>query len=76
MYLDSQGFCTFKFEVNDAVRLSIPKGTFDKGYVQKWTDEMFIIYERIPRSPAIYKIKDRLNEPIDGFFYEYELQKV
>jgi hypothetical protein len=76
LYFNSQEFCTFKFKVNDVVRISQPKTTFDKGYLQKWTDETFIIYERIPRSPAIYKIKDLNDEAIDGFFYEYELQKV
>lgn len=56
--------------------MSRPKEVFDKGYTQKWTDEIFIIYESIPRSPVIYKIKDLNHENIDGFFYEHELQKV
>jgi hypothetical protein len=37
---------------------------------------MFSISEKIPRSPAIYKIKDLNHEDIDGFFYEHEMQKV
>jgi hypothetical protein len=68
--------CDFKFNIGDSVRLSSPKEVFDKGYEQKWTDEVFIISERIARSPAIYKIKDLNHEDIDGFFYEHEMQKV
>lgn len=34
-----------KFHIGDNVRLSNPKAVFDKGYVQKWTDE--ILYQRL-----------------------------
>jgi hypothetical protein len=68
--------CVFKFNIGDIVRLSSPKEVFDKGYEQKWTDEVLILSERIARSPAIYKIKDLNQEDIDGFFYEHEMQEV
>lgn len=66
----------FKFNVGDSVRLSNPKKSFDKGYVKKWTEEIFTIYEIQHRSPIVYFIKDSDLENIDGFFYDYELQKV
>lgn len=67
----------YRFNVGDTVRLSNATETFEKGYEQRWTDEIFIITEKlISRSPATYKIKDMNNEAIDGFFYNEEMQKV
>lgn len=66
----------FKYQVGDRVRLAKKKGTFAKGYVPQWTDEVFIISQRRMKDCAIYTVKDLQDELIHGFFYEQELQKI
>lgn len=65
-----------KFKAGDLVRISKLRGIFDKKYEQSFTDEMFEVSEVIPRLPPVYKLKDYDGEPIEGSFYEAELQKV
>uniref|UniRef100_A0A674NX61 Integrase catalytic domain-containing protein n=1 Tax=Takifugu rubripes TaxID=31033 RepID=A0A674NX61_TAKRU len=64
------------FKKGDLVRISKLRGVFDKKYEQSFTNEVFTVSERIPRDPPVYKLKDYDGEPIQGSFYEPELQKV
>ena len=68
-----------KFKINDHVRISRLKKTFQKGYDKRWSDEIFIIYKVNPTLPVTYKIKEILkngeNRYIRGNFYQEELQK-
>jgi hypothetical protein len=64
-----------KFKVGDSVRLSKTKGSFEKGYEPSWTYEVFKITKVILSNPYTYHIEDLYNEPIQGSFYEQELQK-
>ena len=41
-----------------------------------WTEEIFQIVNRFPRTPVVYEVRDLLERPIEGTFYEKELQKV
>jgi len=66
----------FKFKVGDRVRINKVKRTFEKGYTPNWTEEIFIISQQYPRNPSVYTLKDQMNDPIEGIFYEQELQKV
>lgn len=66
--------CVFK--VGDTVRVSKQKLTFEKGYETNWTEELFVVTECVPRDPPVYRIRDLLDEPIQGTFYPQELQKV
>ena len=66
----------FKFEIGDQVRLSKRKGTFEKGYESNWTREIFAIRQRYARPLPVYKVKDLNGEPVEGVFYETQLQKV
>ena len=66
----------FKFEFGDKVRISNLTRPFKKGYLPKWTEEIFTISSRISRRPPVYKVKDYDGEEIEGTFYEEELQKV
>lgn len=53
------------------------KYVFQRDYQQKWTEEVFIITSRDRfHGVNIYQLKDYADEPIDGYFYEEELQKV
>ena len=64
----------YKFKVGDRVRIFKYKKQFDKGYVAKWTNEIFTIDEIVKSSPVTYRIKDLDGEPILGKFYTEELQ--
>lgn len=64
------------FQAGDVVRVSKQKLTFEKGYETNWTEELFVVTECVARDPPVYRIKDLLDEPIQGTFYPQELQKV
>jgi len=66
----------FKFNIGDKVRISKIKRHFEKGYWPNWTEEYFIIHDRLARNPPVYKIKDQMGEILRGLFYEYEIQKI
>ena len=66
----------FKLKVGTKVRISKNKMTFEKGYRPNWTEEIFIIAERLNRNPPVYRIKDLAGEMLEGTFYEVELQEV
>ena len=66
----------FKFAVSDFVRIPVSRAPFRKGYIGNWTEEIFMIMQCIPRIPVAYKIEDLNGDPIEGIFYEPELQKV
>ena len=67
---------TWKFKKGDKVRISKQKTIFEKGYLANWTDEVFIVSDLYPTFPVTYGLTDLLNEPINGKFYEQELQLV
>lgn len=67
----------YKLKVGDQVRISHNKYTFQRDYHQKWTQEVFtIVYRFRKQGLNLYKLKDFLEEDIDGYFYDQELQKV
>ena len=66
----------FKFHVGDHFRLSLWKRLFKKGYKMSWTEEIFQITHQLSRTPVVYTVQDLLERPIEGTFYEEELQKV
>jgi co-chaperonin GroES (HSP10) len=67
-----------KFKVGDFVRISRVKGIFEKGYTGQFTEEIFIVDKvKLSAVPQImYKLKDWLAVPIEGSFYDKELQLV
>lgn len=67
---------TPKFKVNDHVRISKYKSLFEKGYTPNWTAEIFQIYKYKLTDPVTYYLKDYQQYPVQGCFYEQELQKV
>src|SRR5438093_7474040 len=64
-----------KFKMNERVRIYKYQYTFTKGYVAKWSDEIFLVSEIVKSSPITYRIKDLLGEDIEGRFYSQELQR-
>ncbi|GBL99964.1 hypothetical protein AVEN_201548-1 [Araneus ventricosus] len=67
---------TCVLNVEDIVRISKKKFTFEKGYETNFSEELFVVSEYVKRSPSVYRIKDLLGEPVLGTFYLQELQKV
>ena len=51
------------------------KNIFEKGYLSKWTEEVFKIVEVLRTNPITYVIMDSNGEIIKGSFYEQELLK-
>ena len=58
-----------KFQVGDKVRI-----TRTKGFTPNWTEEVFTISSVKATKPPTHTIKDTLGEPVQGTFYEQELQ--
>lgn len=63
-----------KFKVGDHVRISKTKSVFAKGYTPNWTTEIFKIVKIQITNPVTYKLEDMTGQPIEGGFYEQELQ--
>jgi hypothetical protein len=68
---------TSKFQVGDYVRISKKRQTFERGYTQKWSSEIFVV-DGVDfwKTPIVYRIKDLGDEKIEGTFYPQELQKI
>ena len=64
-----------KFKVGDQVRITVKKKSFEKGFTPKWTEEVFVVKKVIYTKPVTYKLKDLMDDEVDGTFYEQELQK-
>jgi len=66
-----------KYKVDDMVRISKAKKTFEKGYRSNWTKEIFKV-SRVYRGRKVheYRIEDLDSEEIQGKFLEKELQEV
>ena len=63
-----------KFHVGDKVCITRKKCTFEKGFTSSWREEVFTNSSVKPTKPPTYTIKDTLGEPVQGTFYEQELQ--
>ena len=48
---------------------------FEKGFIPRWTEEVFRISKMVLTIPITYKIINLKGEEIEGSFYELELQK-
>lgn len=66
---------SFKFKINDIVRISKNRHTFHKGYLPSWTSELFKITARKNTLPVMYYLEDMSGNKIQGGFYQEELQK-
>ena len=61
----------------DLVRISVERGPFRKGYLEGWSEEIFIIKAIVAGgSVTVFKLMDQNNEELKGTFYPEELQKV
>lgn len=65
----------FKYEIGDKVRILTAKSLYRKGYLPSFSTEIFVIKERLPRNPPVYKLRDLKGEDIEGVFYHAELSR-
>ena len=67
----------YKYKIDQTVCLSHVRSVFDRGYLQKWTGELFKIDSRFRREGVpVNTILDWDGERVNGTFYEPELQPV
>jgi hypothetical protein len=64
-----------ELKVGDYVRISRVKELFEKGETRNWSLEVFKISKVIKTYPITYHIEEYDGSPIEGAFYEEELQK-
>jgi hypothetical protein len=62
--------------MNKNARISRAKGEFEKGYMPNWSREHFVVRDRIPHPEPVYKLEDSMGEPLEGHFYESELNPI
>ena len=61
---------TIVFYINE-LRIS-----HDKGYVQSWSEEHFVVDSRLRRTPNVYVLRYVCGETLQGVLYKEELQRV
>ena len=76
LYGRSQVKRKYKFRLGDTVKISRTRMLFRRGYQAHWTEEYFVVTHRVRNDPPTYRLKDLHDEPIQGIFYEEELQKI
>ena len=54
------------FRIGDKVRLSASTKAFRKGYLPKWTEEIFTVSRIIKRSPLVYRSRTTTANPSRG----------
>ena len=62
-----------RFRVGDRVRLNKKHRTFKKGYLPRWTEEVFTVDRVICGPVNTYKIRELEETPLEGIFYEQDL---
>ena len=63
-------------KIGDRVRITKARRPFDKGYLRKWSLELFTISRKLKTSPTTYILKDDNGEELNGSFYSQEIQVV
>lgn len=65
-----------KYKLNQIVRISVYKRTFEKGYTARWSTELFKIIKISKLKPELYTLQDYNGNILKGTFYKEELQPV
>ena len=76
LYADPVPYKEPSLHVGNSVRISKARRTFKKGYLAKWTEEIFTIIERASTLPPTFVLADYSGDILKGTFYPQELQKV
>lgn len=63
-----------KFQLGDVVRMAYYKNSsFEKGYTENWTYELFKVKKIHPRRKPVYELETLDGEDVRGKFYEMEI---
>jgi len=54
----------WKYDVGDKVRITMRRQPFKKGYLGRWSKEIFEIDARLPTVPVTYRLKDLADDVI------------
>ena len=66
-----------KLKVGDKVRKIIEKETFEKGYTENWSSQVYLIDSvRQSNTVCYYKLKTLSNKELPGIYYYYQLNLV
>ena len=65
-----------KVSPGEMVRVSRIKGGFEKGYVPNWTEQHYRVEGAEGRHRRVYKLQNIRGEPIDGTYYQEEIQPI
>lgn len=70
-------FATPKFFKNDFVRVSKHKKTFEKGYTQSFSTEVYKIRDVVKKNGVfMYELQSLVGDILRGLFYTHEIQRV
>ena len=76
LYADPPEYKNVDLDVGDTVRISKARRAFKKGYLPKWSTELFHVVQKKKTHPPTFVLKDKNGELLKGTFYPEELQKV
>ena len=65
-----------ELEPGQKVRVSRWKGQFEKGYKPRWSEEHFNVKKVAAHPRRMYEIVDYSGEPVEGQFYDAEVQPI
>jgi hypothetical protein len=65
-----------KMTPGQMVRIPQVKGDFVKGYMPNWTEQHYRLEGTEGRKRRVYKLQNIRGEPIEGSFYEQEVQPI
>lgn len=65
-----------KFKVGQHVRITREKHCHEKGYTTNWSQEIFQVSQVLRHAVPMYRLQDLDSDPVEGAFYEMELQAV
>ena len=61
------------FRVGDSVRIAMTRRPFKKGYTDQWSEELFVVAEKLCTIPTTDIVNELVEELINGTFYHQEL---
>ena len=64
------------FRVGDRVRIAMTRRPCKIRYTEQWSEELFVVPQKLCIITTTYMVKDLVVEPIDGTFYHQKLQLI
>ena len=64
------------FSAGDLAHISIERGPFAKGYLEGWSEELFVVKHAVGNNPTVDKLQDQAGEDKKEMLYSNEIQKI